>query len=209
VWIQVEDNGCGMDSATRAKIFDPFFTTKFTGRGLGLAAVHGILRGHKGAITVESKPGQGSTFTAYFPSGEAPIHTAGTAKGVRAAGRRASVLVVDDEDHVRGYTKAALERLGYDVLLAQNGRQALELLGSHAGVNLVVLDILMPVVGGVEAFAEIRARWPKLRVLVASGYSQQEAERLGMPGDVQFLEKPYTVQTLAVAVEKALKGRGA
>jgi DNA-binding NtrC family response regulator len=116
------------------------------------------------------------------------------------------VLVIEDEEGVRAFTKAALERTGYKVLLAENGRQALELLAGPSGVDLAVLDLVMPVVGGVEAFAEMRNKWPKLAVLVASGYSRQEAKRLGIPGDLPYIEKPYTAQMLAAAVAKALKG---
>jgi PAS domain S-box-containing protein len=202
--ITVRDNGCGIDAPTKERIFDPFFTTKFTGRGLGLAAVQGILRKHKGAITVESTVGRGSTLTVYLPSTEArgadPAREAGSGAPVRPA----TVLVVEDEEPVRAFTQAALEMLGYQVLLAEDGRQAVNLLESHPGVDLVLLDLVMPVVGGVEAFSEMRRRWPGLPVLVVSGYSAYEARQLGIAEGVPFLEKPYTVQMLAAAVESAL-----
>jgi PAS domain S-box-containing protein len=204
VSIVVRDNGCGMDEPTKARIFDPFFTTKFTGRGLGLAAVHGILMSHKGAINVESRLGQGSTFTVYLPSGKtAPAASNGFGAG-KAHGRAATVLVVDDEEPIRTLTKAALEGFGHRVLLAEDGRQALDLLDHDAEVDLVILDIIMPVVGGIEAFAEMRRRWPKLAILVVTGLGRYEAHRLGIPGDLPFLEKPFTIQMLAGAVDKAL-----
>ncbi len=204
IFISVRDSGSGMNEETKARIFDPFFTTKFTGRGLGLAAVQGILRSHNGAITVESKPGEGSTFTIYLPcSVPAPLVSA-PRDGALPEQASITVLVVDDEETVRTFMKAALRRLGHTALLAENGRQALDLLRTNDGVGLVLLDIVMPVMGGPEAFAEMRAKWPDLPILVASGYNREEARRLGIPDDLPFLEKPYTVRGLGQAIEKAL-----
>jgi CheY-like chemotaxis protein len=114
---------------------------------------------------------------------------------------------VDDDEPVREFTKVALERFGHRVLLAEDGRQALELLGRRKKIDLALLDVTMPVLGGPEALSQIRAKWPNVAVLIASGYSQQEACRLGIPEDLPFLAKPYTVQALAAAVDRALKGR--
>jgi CheY-like chemotaxis protein len=205
IFISVRDSGCGMDEETKARIFDPFFTTKFTGRGLGLAAVQGILRAHKGAITVESQPGNGSTLTVYLPcSVPAPAVSAVPKSGLPKQAA-ITVLVVDDEEAVRTFMKAALQRLGHRALLAEDGRQALDLLRTN-DVDLVLLDIVMPVMGGPEAFAEMRAKWPRLAILVASGYNREEARRLGIPDDLPFLDKPYTLQALGRAIEKALVG---
>jgi two-component system, cell cycle sensor histidine kinase and response regulator CckA len=203
--LQVEDNGCGMDATTKAKLFDPFFTTKFTGRGLGLAAVQGILRAHKGAIQVESAIGRGSTFTIYLPVSEALAGARIEGRDARKTGvPTATVLVVDDEEPVRSFMQAALEISGYRVLIAGDGRQAENVLNS-ADVDLVLLDIVMPVLGGAESLYEMRKHWPDLAFLVVSGYSRVEAEHLGIPPDIPFLQKPYTIETLASAVDRALQ----
>ena len=205
ICVNVTDNGCGIDEETKRRIFEPFFTTKFTGRGLGLAAVQGILRSHKGGITLQTSPGQGSTFAVYLPC-TTPQASAVTGSTRSAeAGEATTVLVVDDEAAVRTFSEAALECLGYNVVLAENGRAALEALRSNRGIDLVLLDLVMPVMGGAEAFAAIRKEWPNIAVLLSSGYSRHEADRLGLPQDVPILEKPYSVQNLKAALGTALK----
>jgi PAS domain S-box-containing protein len=204
VQLVVEDNGCGMAPDTVSRIFEPFFTTKFAGRGLGLAAVHGILATHKGAITVESRLGSGSTFTVYLPCRK--VRAERTRKLDKVSdGRGVTVLVVDDEDDICEYTKAALGRFGYRVVTAANGREALDVLATRRDVRVIVLDVVMPVMGGVEALGEIHKQRPDVAIVVASGYSHQEAARLGIPGDMPFIAKPYTLKTLAAAVEAALR----
>jgi len=206
VYLQVRDTGCGMDDATRARIFDPFFSTKFTGRGLGLAAVAGILRGHKGAITVSSAPGKGSCFTVLFAAAEG-------AAGVRPAAARnaalqgsGAVLVVDDEKSVRELVKKVLERHGYTVLLAESGVAAIDLLKRHPGdIALVVLDLSMPRMGGDEALPELRKIRPGIKVLVSSGYSESETMTLFQGQRVSgFIQKPYTGAGLAEKVKACL-----
>jgi two-component system, cell cycle sensor histidine kinase and response regulator CckA len=208
VFLEVRDSGCGMDETTKARIFDPFFTTKFTGRGLGLAAVAGIVRGHNGAIQVTSTPGDGSRFVVYFPaSGEveraAPVTPRRTVQIQRGAG---TVLVVDDEDVVQQTAKLALERRGYEVLLATSGKAAIELLKAQPGrVSLVLLDSTMPGMSGQDTLEELLEIAPGLQVLVSSGYPEAEVMELFRGKQVSgFVQKPYTPVMLANKVKACL-----
>jgi len=199
VVLEVTDNGCGMSPETKAKIFEPFFTTKFTGRGLGLAAVLGIVRGHQGALKVYSELGRGSTFKLLLPA-------AGTATGDTRVDHRTSthwrgsgtVLVIDDEESVRTVTGRMLKSLGFDVLTARNGREGLHVFSAHLDrISAVLLDLTMPEMDGEEAFRELRNIQPNARVILMSGFNEQEAgARFVGKGLAGFLQKPFTPDEL-------------
>ena len=205
VRLEVEDDGCGMDAATIGRIFDPFFSTKFTGRGLGLSAMLGIVRGHRAGIRVESVPGQGTTFILLFPASEAtiPLYVAAPEDWKPISG---TVLVVDDEAMVRDLASTALEAAGFRVLQARDGLEAVGLFqAGQESVDLVLLDMTMPRMGGVEAFRRIRALAPGVRILLTSGYTQSESmeDLADLPPD-GFLQKPFRVRELVAKVRDIL-----
>ena len=209
VALEVHDTGCGMDKATLSQLFEPFYSTRTDGRGLGLAAVLGIIRGHKGGIHVSSKVGQGTCFCLLFPTSQFPAELAPTAVAApvfsRPVGR---VLIIDDEPHVRKTVADILALEGIPCLVAEHGAEGLALLAQyHEEISLILLDLMMPGMSGEEVFQQIRQFDPEMKIILTSGYHEQEAMRRFAGSHVSsFLQKPYNVQKLLETIHQGLSG---
>ncbi len=208
-WLEVSDTGCGMDRETMERIFDPFFTTKSTGRGLGMSAVLGIVRGHKGALKVYSEPGRGTTFKLLLPAMEQEEARDGAEAAARADDwrGRGTVLVVDDEETVRETTALMLEELGFSTIMARDGRDALEIFRRrHGEIDVVLMDLTMPGMSGEECFREMRRVDAGVRVVLTSGYNEQDAiQHFTGKGLAGFVQKPATMDKLRAAMRAALE----
>jgi PAS domain S-box-containing protein len=210
-YIEVADTGCGMDAQTIEKVFDPFFTTKFTGRGLGMSAVLGIVRGHRGALKIYSEVGKGTTFKILFPANELPDNGFAVRRKDQAEGKdwrgSGTVLIADDEETVCTVVKKMLELMGFSVLTVPDGREALKVFREHANeIVCVLLDLTMPHMDGEEAFRVMRRLHPGVTVILCSGYNEHDAtQRFAGKGLAGFIQKPYNMAALRKKLMEVLR----
>jgi CheY-like chemotaxis protein len=207
VRIAVRDTGMGMDEATRKKIFDPFFTTKGMGRGtgLGLASVYGIIKQHNGTIAVESEKGKGSSFYIYLPATEKPIAAKSLAPQEIIRGNE-TILLVDDESMVLDVGRDILKSLGYTVIAAHGGEEALALYKQNRDrIHLVVLDMIMPGMDGGKTYTHLKKLNPEIKVLLCSGYSiNEEVTAIMEKGCNGFIQKPFNLKEIAIKIREVL-----
>jgi len=207
VYVEVSDTGCGMDTATQQKIFDPFFTTKFTGRGLGMSAVLGIVRGHDGALKLYSEQGKGTTFKFLLPASDGLADADEQAQEAEDRWQgHGLVLVVDDEETVREIAMMMLEDMGFSTLGVTNGVEALAVYREHRQeIAVVLMDLTMPKMGGEECFRELRRINPDIKVVLSSGYNEQDAVQTFTGKKLAgFIQKPVSPDRLKKAMHTAL-----
>jgi two-component system cell cycle sensor histidine kinase/response regulator CckA len=205
--LSVKDSGCGMSPETEARIFEPFFTTKKPGKGtgLGLSVVYGIVRAHGGFIDVHSEEGKGSRFDVYLPTTELSVAEKERKDAALPVGSE-TILLVDDEEMIRRLGRRVLEKCGYSVRIAAGGAEAIRTYKKHGGeIDLVLLDVIMPHMNGQEVLRQLKQLNPKVKVLIATGYTADSSvQRLKVEGVLGVVEKPFSIQTLAAAIRTAL-----
>ena len=208
VFLEVADTGCGMDEDTRERMFEPFFTTKLTGRGLGLAAVHGLVRSMRGCIRVDTTPDAGTSITVVFPVNPGGDAVAGADRDHGDEwGGRGTVLVVDDEERVLQITNRMLARMGFSVVSARNGREGLDRFHEHReAIVCIVLDMTMPYMDGGRAFSEIRSLDAGVPVILVSGYVEAVGDLIKTDSRAEFVQKPYTFDLLREKVRHLVEG---
>jgi two-component system cell cycle sensor histidine kinase/response regulator CckA len=208
VRLSVSDTGCGMSPEVQARLFEPFFTTKEVGKGtgLGLSVVYGIIKGHGGFIQVYSEEGRGSTFHVYLPAIELAVEEREGVEELEWPNGTETILLVDDEEMVRALGQRVLELCSYTVLMAEDGVQALEAYQAHREeIGLVVLDVIMPLMGGLECLRRLRELDPRVKVLISTGYIDRSlAQELVAEGALGVVEKPFQIRDFATAVRAAL-----
>ncbi|MBN1381184.1 MAG: PAS domain S-box protein [Deltaproteobacteria bacterium] len=208
VKFSITDTGTGMDDKTKSRIFEPFFTTKEMGRGtgLGLAMVYGIIKGHKGAINVYSEKGNGTTFNIYLPASEKKLTAIKESHGKIEKGHE-TILLVDDEEMILNVTEKLLKNLGYQVITAKGGEEAIEIYRRKKfGIHLVVLDMIMPGMNGGETFDRLKGINPHIKVILSSGYSlNNQAADILKKGCRDFIQKPFNIEDLSQSIRAVLE----
>jgi CheY-like chemotaxis protein len=211
IYFEIADTGCGMSAETQEKMFDPFYTTKFTGRGLGMAAVLGIVRGHNGTIKIYSELNKGTTIKVLFPASAADLKRHDRVEceetQVLVSCNDSAVLIADDEESVCAVGKLMLERIGFKVFTAANGREALVVFRRYADeIDFVLLDLTMPHLNGDQVFSELRRIKPEIKVILSSGYNEQDAtQRFSGKGLAGFIQKPYNMERLRATIKQVLE----
>jgi CheY-like chemotaxis protein len=210
--LEVTDNGCGMDDETKQRIFEPFYTTKFTGRGLGMSAVLGIIKAHNGALQLFSQTGQGATFSVFLPiqmTDSAEIQSPQQTIPSEPWQGSGTILLVDDEESIRCIAEEMLEELGFKVIKASNGKEAMELYRQHASeISLTLTDIGMPVMDGYALILELKSVNPRLPIIISSGFGNIDVSEHVAPENIAgLISKPYSFDKMREMLKSVVEGR--